>query len=222
MLYLIAALTAIIAYLIGSISGAILISRSVDGNDIRTKGSKNAGTTNMLRVYGKKAAVFTLLIDVLKGVAAVAIGTAVDYLTVKNMTATGVGTEYLFGNIKYIASIFVMLGHDFPIYFGFKGGKGVATGLGAVLMIDYKVALIVLAAALLIMVTTRYVSLGSVAAAVIYPCVAAAFMAGSGNFNIVYFVSALILCILIIAKHHTNIKRLLSGTENKLFSKKKD
>lgn len=222
MLYLIAALTAIIAYLIGSISGAILISRSVDGNDIRTKGSKNAGTTNMLRVYGKKAAVFTLLIDVLKGVAAVAIGTAVDYLTVKNMTVTGVGTAYLLGNIKYIASIFVMLGHDFPIYFGFKGGKGVATGLGALLMIDYKVALIVLAAALLIMVTTRYVSLGSVSAAVIYPCVAAAFMAGSGNFNIVYFVSALILCILIIAKHHTNIKRLLSGTENKLFSKKKD
>ena len=209
MLYIIAVLTAIIAYLIGSVSGAILISRTVDGNDIRTKGSKNAGTTNMLRIYGKKAAVFTLLIDVLKGVAAVLIGIAVDYFTMKYMTGS-----FLSGNIKYIASIFVVLGHDFPIYFGFKGGKGVATGLGAVLMLDYKVALIVLAAALLIMVVTRYVSLGSVAAAVIYPCVAAAFMAGSGEFNVVYLISALLLGVLIIAKHHTNIKRLLDGTEN--------
>ncbi len=215
MLYIIAVLTAIIAYLIGSVSGAILISRTVDGNDIRTKGSKNAGTTNMLRIYGKKAAVFTLLIDVLKGVAAVLIGIAVDYFTMKYMTGS-----FLSGNIKYIASIFVVLGHDFPIYFGFKGGKGVATGLGAVLMLDYKVALIVLAAALLIMVVTRYVSLGSVAAAVIYPCVAAAFMAGSGEFNVVYLISALLLGVLIIAKHHTNIKRLLDGTENKLFGKK--
>ena len=215
MLYISAVLTAIIAYLIGSVSGAILISRTVDGNDIRTKGSKNAGTTNMLRIYGKKAAVFTLLIDVLKGVAAVLIGIAVDYFTMKYMTGS-----FLSGNIKYIASIFVVLGHDFPIYFGFKGGKGVATGLGAVLMLDYKVALIVLAAALLIMVVTRYVSLGSVAAAVIYPCVAAAFMAGSGEFNVVYLISALLLGVLIIAKHHTNIKRLLDGTENKLFGKK--
>ena len=220
MIYLIAVLTAVIAYLIGSISGAILISKKVDGDDIRTKGSKNAGTTNMLRIYGKKAAVFTLLIDVLKGVIAVLIGIAVDYFTVRNFALTESGGAFLAGNIKYIASIFVMLGHDFPIYFGFKGGKGVATGLGAVLAIDYKVALIVLVAALLIMVITRYVSLGSVAAAVIYPCVAAAFMAGSGEFNAVYLICAVILAVLIIAKHHTNIQRLLNGTENKFGSKK--
>lgn len=225
MLYIIAILTAIIAYLIGSVSGAILISKRVDGDDIRTKGSKNAGTTNMLRIYGKKAAVFTLLIDVLKGVIAVLIGIAVDYfvadfLMVSNLMLTDSQGGFLIGNIRYIASIFVMLGHDFPIYFGFKGGKGVATGLGAVLAIDYKVALIVLVAALLIMVITRYVSLGSVAAAVIYPCVAAAFMAGSGEFNAVYLICAVILAVLIIAKHHTNIQRLLNGTENKLFSKK--
>lgn len=212
MLYLIAFLTALVAYLIGSISGAIIISKKVSGSDIRESGSKNAGTTNMLRVHGKKLAVMTLLVDVLKGVLAVLIGILIDVV---------LNRQYgIIGNMKYLAAVFAILGHDFPIYFGFKGGKGVATSIGVALMLDWKVGLIVMIASLVIMATSRYVSLGSVIGAVIYPCIVAAFMLGMGEFNMVYLVSAIIIGLLIIVKHKSNIERLKNGTENKLFQKK--
>ena len=214
MLYLIAFLMALVAYLIGSISGAIIISKKVSGTDIRESGSKNAGTTNMLRVHGKKMAVLTLLVDVLKGVVAVLLGMLVDSV-LKNY-ANG----FLVGDMKYIAAIFAIIGHDFPIYFGFKGGKGVATSIGVALVLDWKVGLIIMIASLIIMATTRYVSLGSVIGAVIYPCIVAAFMLGMNQFNVVYLACAIIIGLLIIVKHKSNIERLKNGTENKLFSKK--
>lgn len=227
MLYLlIALLTALAAYLAGSVSGAIIISKKVSGSDIRSEGSKNAGTTNMLRVHGKKAALMTLLIDVLKGVLAVLIGTAIDGALAEHYeTLSVVLSGYqriLMGNMKYIAAVFVVLGHDFPIYFGFKGGKGVATSIGAAFMLDWRAGLIVLTAALIIMVTTRYVSLGSVAGAVAYPCIVAAFMLAEKDFNPAYILCAVVLGLLITVKHKTNIERLKNGTENKLFSKKGD
>ena len=214
MLYLVAFLTAITAYLIGSISGAIIISKKVSGQDIRESGSKNAGTTNMLRVHGKKMAVVTLLVDVLKGVVAVLLGMLVDSV-LKNY-ATGA----FVGSMKYVAAVFAVLGHDFPIYFGFKGGKGVATSIGVALVLDWKVGLIVMIAALVIMATTRYVSLGSVIGAVVYPCIVAAFMLGKGEFDVIYLACALVLALLIIVKHKQNIIRLKNGTENKLSFKK--
>ena len=214
MLYLIAFLMALVAYLIGSISGAIIISKKVSGTAIRESGSKNAGTTNMLRVHGKKMAVLTLLVDVLKGVVAVLLGMLVDSV-LKNY-ANG----FLVGDMKYIAAIFAIIGHDFPIYFGFKGGKGVATSIGVALVLDWKVGLIIMIASLIIMATTRYVSLGSVIGAVIYPCIVAAFMLGMNQFNVVYLACAIIIGLLIIVKHKSNIERLKNGTENKLFSKK--
>jgi len=220
MLYIIAALTALLSYFIGSISGAILISKSINGKDIRTEGSKNPGTTNMLRVYGKKAAVFTLLVDVLKGVVAVLIGIAVDYFVKESAGLSSFERNYLLGSIKYIAGIFAVVGHDFPVFFRFKGGKGVATSLGVILMFDWKTGLIVMIASLLIMIVTRYVSLGSIFAAVIYPCITAAIMIGRNNFVPLYLIAAIILGLLIIIKHHANIKRLANGCENKLFSKK--
>lgn len=227
MLYsLIALLTALAAYLVGSVSGAIIISKKVSGSDIRTEGSKNAGTTNMLRVHGKKAAVVTLLIDVLKGILAVLIGALIDGALVEHYELTSVVTPFyqriLIGNMKYIAAVFVVLGHDFPIYFGFRGGKGVATSIGAAFMLDWRAGLIVLIAALIIMVTTRYVSLGSVAGAVAYPCIVAAFMLAANDFNPAYILCAVVLGLLIIVKHKANIERLKNGTENKLFSKKGD
>ncbi len=220
MLYIIAVLTAVIAYIIGSISGAILISKSVHGEDIRNSGSKNPGTTNMLRVYGKKAAVFTLLVDVLKGVLAVGIGMIIDTVVKDTGSLTAFESNYLLGSIKYIAGVFAVIGHDFPVFFRFKGGKGVATSLGVVLMFDWKIGLVVMIASLLIMILSRYVSLGSVTAAVVYPCIIAAFMIGRNDFNRTYLICSIILGILIIVKHHANIKRLANGTENKLFSKK--
>ena len=223
MIYLVSALIALTAYLIGSISGAILISKSSGIGDIREQGSKNPGTTNMLRVHGKKYAILTLLVDVLKGVAAVFIGIAADKLLDNTaVQMSGFEQSYLIGNMKYIAAVFAILGHDFPIYFGFRGGKGVATSIGCALVIDWRIGLIVMSAALIIMITTRYVSLGSVAGAVIYPCIVAAFMVGNGEFIPAYMICAIIIGLLIVIKHHKNIVRLKNGTENKLFSKKSE
>lgn len=219
MLYIIAVLTALVAYLIGSVSGAIILSKKISGHDIRDEGSKNAGTTNMLRVHGKKAAVFTLLIDVLKGVAAVLIGVILDNI-IPSDGAYG-ESAVLLGSMKYIAAVFAVIGHDFPIYFGFKGGKGVATSIGVVMVLDWKIGLIVLIAALIIMLSTRFVSLGSISAAVIYVCAVAVFMTAKGSFDLPYFICALVIALLIIIKHHANIARLKNGTENRLSFKKK-
>lgn len=222
MLSLIAVLSAIIAYLLGSVSGAIIISKLSGNGDIRNEGSKNAGTTNMLRVHGKKLAIMTLLVDILKGVIAVLIGIAIDKAIWKLIGPYSYVPEnfWIVGSIKYIMAVFAVLGHDFPIYFGFRGGKGVATSIACAIVLDWKVGLIVLIASLIIMATTRYVSLGSVIGAIIYPCIVAAFMLGSNNFVVSYLVCAVILGLLIIIKHRTNIIRLKNGTENKLFSKK--
>ena len=222
MLYLVAFLNAIAAYLIGSLSGSIIISRATGKGDIRESGSKNAGTTNMLRVHGKKLAIFTLLIDVLKGVLAVLLGIFVDYILMRQYGILSFvrPDEWVIGTIRYIAAIFVVLGHDYPIYFGFRGGKGVATSIGAVLMLDWKIGLIILVASLFIMLTTRYVSLGSVIGAIVYPCIVASFMLGKGEFDVAYLIFAIILGLLIIFKHKENIIRLKNGTENKLSFKK--
>ncbi len=223
MLYLIAFLTAVATYLIGSISGSIIISKAAGKGDIRESGSKNAGTTNMLRVHGKKLAALTLLIDVIKGVLAVLLGIFVDYILARQygMLSFVRPDEWIIGVVRYIAAIFVVLGHDYPIYFGFRGGKGVATSIGVAIMLDWKIGLVVLIASLIIMLTTRFVSLGSVIGAVIYPCIVAAFMLGKGEFDVVYLICAVILGLLIIAKHKQNIIRLKNGTENKLLFGKK-
>ncbi len=220
MLYIIAILTALLAYLIGSVSGAIILSKQISGQDIRLEGSKNAGTTNMLRVHGKKAAVITLLIDVIKGVVATLIGILVDKAVLSSAPAA-VEATYLVGSFRYIAALFAVLGHNFPVYFGFKGGKGVATSLGVILMLDWKIGLIVLVAALIIMLTTRYVSLGSIAASIIYVCCVIVFMIATEKFNATYLIFALILAALVIFKHRTNIVRLKNGNENKLSFKSK-
>ena len=225
MLYILLILIAVIGYLLGSISSSILMSRRLTGKDIRTEGSGNAGTTNMLRVHGKKAAAATLLFDVGKGILAVLIAWIADWAVVKFLngsTLTAFERTFLFGNLKYFAGFFAVLGHDFPIFFGFRGGKGVATSLGVMLIFDWRIGLIVAVVSLLIMVLSRYVSLGSIAGGIVYPAALAAFMAGSGRWNAAYLLVAILLGVLVIVKHHANIRRLLNGTENKLFAKKKD
>lgn len=225
MLYTLMVLTAVAAYLLGSVSSSILISRRLTGKDIREEGSGNAGTTNMLRVHGKKAAAATLLFDVGKGIAAVLLAMVADWSASKfidRSTLSHFENAFLFGNLKYTAGFFAVLGHDFPVFFGFRGGKGVATSLGVMLIFDWRIGLIVAVVSLLIMVVSRYVSLGSVAGGIVYPAALAAFMAGSGKWNGTYLTVAVLLGILVIIKHHANIRRLFNGTENKLFSKKTD
>ena len=197
----------IIAYLIGSINSSILISKAVTGKDIRKSGSGNAGATNMVRTMGKKYAIITLLIDILKGVVAL--------LLAKLAISFGAYTYS-----TYIAGVCVVLGHNFPIFFGFRGGKGVATSLGVVLLLDWKIGLITLVIALLIMALTKYVSLGSVTAAIVFIALQIISMSVSGTFDLTRFICVLILGGLLIIRHRANIVRLLNGTENKLGAKK--
>ena len=209
-------IVAVIAYLIGSVNFSIIISKKMAGFDVREKGSGNAGTTNMLRSVGKKAALITLICDILKGV-------------------VSIGLAIIIGNIaKYldrelllqIAGIAVVLGHTFPIFFGFKGGKGVATSLGVLLMSNWQIGLICLVFALVLMILTRMVSLGSCVAAVLFPVLTLFInqhytVLTEGKNGNVYFVYSIILAIIVLYNHRENIKRILNGTENKLsFSKK--
>lgn len=210
MTYIIIIAVAVISYLIGSVNFSIMLSKAVSGKDIRESGSGNAGATNMLRTHGKKMAIVTLLLDVLKGIAAVFISMLVDIK---------IGTGYL----PCIAAVCVVLGHNFPIFFGFKGGKGVATSLGVVMMLDWKVGLIVAVIAIAVMAITRYVSLGSIIGGALYILIEGTVILIRQPVNIVCFVCTVIIGGLLILRHHANIGRLLRGEENKLsFSKKEN
>jgi glycerol-3-phosphate acyltransferase PlsY len=206
---------AIIAYCIGSINFSVIISKKVAGFDVREKGSGNAGSTNMLRSVGKGAALLTLICDVLKGVVAIVISIIIGNLVEDS------NKELLL----QIAGVAVVLGHTFPIFFGFKGGKGVATSLGILLMSNWQIGLICLVFALVLMALTRIVSLGSCAAAVLFPVLTLfinehyTVLTGEKSGN-VYFIYSLILASIVLYNHRSNIKRLLNGTENKLSFKK--
>ena len=220
MFTVIAILFAILAYLIGSINTSVLLSKHFYGEDVRDSGSGNAGATNMLRNYGVGIAVLTLVCDVLKGVLPVLLAAWLDPLIANHFSATD---SVLLGNLRYIVGLCIVLGHVFPIWFGFRGGKGVATSLGIILALNWQIGLIILVIALLIMAFSRYVSLGSVIAAFVYPFMVLTFSLAGGNSlkdDAVYLAMAVILALLVILKHHANISRLRKGTENKLFAKK--
>ena len=204
----------IIAYLIGSINFSVLISKKMAGFDVREKGSGNAGTTNMLRSVGKKAAAITLICDILKGVISIVIAIIVGNIA-KNLDRK---------LLLQIAGIAVVLGHTFPIFFGFKGGKGVATSLGVLLISNWQIGLICLVFAVVLMALTRMVSLGSCAAAVLFPVLTLFInqhytVLTDGKSGRVYFVYSVILAIIVLYNHRSNIKRILNGTENKLSFK---
>lgn len=206
---------AIIAYCIGSVNFSVIISKKVAGFDVREKGSGNAGSTNMLRSVGKGAALITLLCDVLKGIIAIVISIVIGNI-VKDANK-----ELLL----QIAGVAVVLGHTFPVFFQFKGGKGVATSLGILLMSNWQIGLICLVFALVLMALTRIVSLGSCAAAVLFPVLTLFInehytVLTEGKNGNVYFVYSLILAMIVLYNHRSNIKRLLNGTENKLSFKK--
>lgn len=202
---------AIIAYCIGSINFSVILSKKLAGFDIRQKGSGNAGSTNMLRSVGKKAAILTLICDILKGV--VAIGIAILIGNIFSVTDKAL--------LVQIAGIAVVVGHTYPIFFGFKGGKGVATSLGVIIIANWQIGLICLVFALVLMALTKMVSLGSCGAAVLFPVLVLfinqnyIISEGSG-----YFIFSILLAILVLFNHRSNIKRILNGTENKLSFKK--
>lgn len=226
MLYIAAALVAVLSYILGSINTSIILSRSIYGDDIRNSGSGNAGTTNMLRTHGKGIAAATLICDILKGTLAVVIAVWLDIFFVESSGKDSLSAgemNYLLGNLKYIAGVFVVLGHDFPVFFGFKGGKGVATSLGVIIAFSWQIALILLAVEVVVIIFSRYVSLGSITAAGVYPFILFTYLLASGE-NLeecaAYIAMSFILAVILIAKHHSNIIKLKNGTENKIFAKK--
>lgn len=201
-------LVVIIAYLLGSISFSVIISKKLAGFDVREKGSGNAGSTNVLRTVGKKGAILTLICDCLKGVIAVLIAYIVSKTTQNTDGAL----------LVQLAGLAVVLGHTFPIFFNFKGGKGVATSLGVLLIINWQIGLICLVFALLLMALTRFVSLGSVSAAILFP-VLTIFIHSHYIVDESYIIFALLLGAFVVFNHRANVKRLLEGKENKLSFK---
>ena len=199
----------IISYCLGSINFSIIFSKKMAGFDVREKGSGNAGTTNVLRTVGKKAAALTLICDILKGVVAILLALAFNKIVEDSNGALMV----------QIAGIAVVLGHTFPIFFGFKGGKGVATSLGIIMLINYEIGLICLIFALLVMILTKTVSIGSIMAAILFPVLTLVihdkYIIGDN-----YIVFGIILALIVIYNHRSNIKRIMNGEESKLTIKK--
>jgi glycerol-3-phosphate acyltransferase PlsY len=193
-----------LGYLLGSLNTAVIVGK-IYGKDIRSHGSKSAGLTNTLRVLGKPAAAIVLAGDILKGVIACLIGLEL-------------GVYVHSGEVKDCVSLLAagagaVLGHNWPVYFGFKGGKGMLTAAAVMFMIDWLMALISLAFFVLIVASTRYVSLGTIGAAVLF--VAMSFLPMFGN-TFYFSMFALLIALIIIFKHRQNVQRLLSGTENRL------
>jgi len=206
-------IVAIISYLLGSVSFSVIISKKMAGFDVREKGSGNAGSTNVLRTVGKKAAIITLICDILKGVVAILIALIAGKI-IKDLDNA---------LLIQLAGIFVILGHTFPIFFKFKGGKGIATSLGVLLIVNWQIGLICLVFALVLMALTRMVSLGSMTAAVLFPVLVIFINENyivdeSSNWS--YLIFSIILATLVIFNHRENLKRIFNGTENKLSFKK--
>jgi len=189
-------LAVIIAYALGNISPSI-IQGKLHGIDIKKEGSGNAGTTNTLRVLGKKAAVITLVIDVLKGVAAVFIGNALA------------GEQ-----AGYLCALAVFCGHIWPALYGFKGGKGVATAFGALLAVNCALGLSALAIVALGVIVTMKMSVGSILGAATFPLVC-------WFIEPDFIAIGIVMAVIILVKHRANIGRLIRGEEPKMSFKKK-
>ena len=203
-------LMAVIAYAIGSVNFSVILSKRIAGFDVRERGSGNAGSTNMLRSVGKGAAALTLVLDIAKGLVAILIAFLIGKIAKEANPAI----------LVQIAGFFAVLGHTFPIFFGFRGGKGVATSLGVLLLINPLIGVICLVFALVVMALTRMVSLGSIMAAVLFP-VFTIFI--SDNYFVEgynYIIFGVAMAALVIFNHRSNLKRIYAGTENRLGSKK--
>lgn len=204
-------LTAIISYLLGSLNSSIIVCKIWKKIDIRDFGSKNAGLTNTLRVFGKGPAIATLCGDLAKGVLSVIISRGI-------VDTIGVFDDTMF--IGYIAGIFCMVGHVFPLYYGFHGGKGVLVASSILLAIDPLTFCIVIPFFLIMVFITKYVSVSSISAALAYPLITLFTQLIRGvdtailNTCLAYFTG-----LFIIYMHRANIERLKNGTENK-FKKK--
>ncbi|NLH46657.1 MAG: glycerol-3-phosphate 1-O-acyltransferase PlsY [Acholeplasmataceae bacterium] len=190
------ALSIIIGYIFGSIPSGLVLVKMVCGIDIREYGSKNIGTTNVFRTVGGRMASIVLIADVVKGILAVLL---VRYLFESSL------------HLELLTAIASLLGHNYSVFLGFKGGRGVATGLGLILLFMPDVCIFSFTVWLVIVFVTRYVSLGSIVGAFITPIVA--YYRG---YPIELVLFALAACVFVIVRHYENMKRLIAGTESKI------
>ena len=199
-------ITAVVAYFLGNLNGAVLISRLTANEDVRTKGSGNAGLTNFTRNYGSGRSIFVILIDMGKAVIACLVGGFA-------LKPFGYYQEGI-----ALGALFVILGHDFPVLLGFKGGKGILSGVTVALMLDWRLGLLVFGIFLVAYLLTRYVSLGSVLSSGSFGFFYAWAHWGEGPFPILV---GFTLSALIVWMHRANIRRLIKGEERKtnLFGK---
>ena len=201
-------LVAILSYFIGSVSFAVIFGKKFGGFDVRDKGSKGTGTTNVLRTVGKQAAVLTLICDILKGIIAVLLAMLAGKIWGDTNTAL----------LQYISGFCAILGHTFPIFFEFRGGKGVATAIGILLVLNWKIGLICVIFGVILIAITKMVSVGSVSAVILYP-ILTVFMAENAGFECVLV--SILITLLIIYNHRENLERIKNGNENKLSFKGK-
>jgi len=217
---------AVIAYLLGSVNTSIIVGK-LYGIDIRKEGSGNAGLTNTLRTLGKRAALVVLVGDILKGVIAIMLAKVMapvlttDFMMGENI----IKVPFIYTELSMqISGIAVVLGHIFPVFYGFKGGKGVLTSIVVILMTQWQVGLACMGVFLVVVLLTRYVSLGSILAAFGCPFFLIAFEQYISTdiivntFNWILFDT--ILAIIVIVKHRGNLVRLFKNTERKVFEKK--
>ena len=202
----------IIAYLLGSIPSAVWIGKRYYGVDIREHGSKNAGATNMLRVLGRRAALPVFAIDFIKGFVAVTIVSLIKYDP--NITIPWVT------NLKILATIFVVLGHIFPVFANFKGGKGVATLVGAITGIQPAIMLLCFGVWFIIFMVSHYVSLASMIAGCCFPLFVGIFSHSAykryGDISWTFIVFSVLVALLLIWTHRKNIERLRNGSESQI------
>ena len=203
-------LAAVSGYLLGSVNSAILVSRLLGRADIRGFGSGNAGATNMFRTYGKKAAALTVLGDLLKAVLGVVLArTVFNLLSAEWIVDPGI-----------VAGLFVLLGHVFPVYFGFKGGKGVMPAFGIILLVNPLAFVVLLVVAVPVFLMSRTMSLVSVLSAAIYPLATLAVRLLTRTNPWPETLFALAYAILVLFSHRGNISRLVEGTEKPIIPRK--
>lgn len=197
-----------IAYLLGSIPTAVWLSKFVYNKDIREFGSGNAGATNTFRVLGKGPGVFVMIVDMLKGFTAVKLAYLSNY---------AFNTE-MFVSLQVFLGIAAVLGHIFPIYAGFRGGKGIATLFGMILGIQYIIAVLLIGVFIVILLLTRYVSLSSILASIALPILV---LYAYNEPELSYRIFSISVAFLVLLTHHKNIGRLLEGNESKIKIKAK-
>ena len=202
-------LMAVIAYAIGSVNFSVILSKRMAGFDVRERGSGNAGSTNMLRSVGKGAAALTLILDIGKGLIAILIAFLIGKIASEANPAI----------LVQIAGFFAVVGHTFPVFFGFRGGKGVATSLGVLLLINPLIGVICLVFALVVMAFTRMVSLGSIMAAILFPVLTIFITDNYFVDGYSYVVFGIAMAALVIFNHRANLKRIYAGNENRLGSR---